>query len=130
MCQGSAGQREGKRKGGKGGSAAHEDGVQLDELAVLGLVAQVFPVTVDGGDAELHLGQLGQPDEIQDGRILRSLHLEDVRWELVVAQEAPRDFQYDGLAVHAKATSLSWERSRAERVSAVGCPSAVQPRIS
>ncbi len=45
-------------------SAAHQDGIEFDELAVLGLVAQILALTVDGGDAELDLGQLGPPDEI------------------------------------------------------------------
>ena len=66
------------RGGTRGVSAAHQDGMQLDKLAVLGRVGQIFTLTVDGGDAKLNLGQLGLPDEIQDGCILRRLNLHDV----------------------------------------------------
>jgi len=59
-------------------SAAHQDGMQLDELAVLGLIGEVFTLAVDGGEPELHLRQARETNQVQDGGPLRTLDLHDV----------------------------------------------------
>jgi hypothetical protein len=50
--------------GGPDESTAHQDGMKLDGLAILGTIGEIFALAVDGGDAELDLGQIGQPDEV------------------------------------------------------------------
>lgn len=70
--------RSHRRRKTTGGLSTRDDGEELEELAVLGVVGGEFAFALDDDDAELEQGQTRAADQVLDGLAVPDFRLDEV----------------------------------------------------